>query len=396
MRDPLREAEGRARRIEAALGRARDAARTPSYSGAARASIARPRRLAMGDPQAPLQTALRILALQGALGDDGWLDTNVHLVSMGDHFDWGPPNARSSVAQDGLGFLAWLAAHPPDQVTLVLGNHDLGRVGEMVRFDAGRFRTAQQEADAIYDEDRADPAEERRFAERYPDLPGVEVAARDFSSFHPDQRTLVASLLRAHRFSVAVAPSPRLLLCHAGVTSDDLEAVGLSSSMRSDAFVVAGTLNAALDAAETAWDGESPFVVPHLHHPGNARDGEGRGIFYQRPGDPSREPADLYEGPPRRRFDPRRLPVGLTQAIGHIRDGKCRRLLAGWANPEPTVDGPLRHLRTDGRTVRYARGLPTQDPATATVLFLDGGMAHGDPDRYELLDLVTGVTAARP
>lgn len=347
----------------------------------------------MGDPQAPLRTALHILDVHGALGDDGWLDPNVHLVSMGDHFDWGPPEARSSVAQDGLWFLAWLAAHPPDQVTLVLGNHDLGRVGEMVAFDAAAFRSAQAEADAIYD--RADPAGERRFTERYPDLPGVEAAARDFSSFHPDQRTLVASLLRAHRFSVGVAPTDRLLLCHAGVTRDDLDTAGIPPARRTDAAQVAETLNEALDAAEAAWDGVSPFSVPGLHQPGNARAGEGRGILYQRPGDPAHETPDLYEGPPRRRFDPRRLPVGLTQAIGHIRDGKCRRLLAGWAAPQPTIDGPLRHLRTDGRSVRYARGLPDPDPATATVLFLDGGMAHGDPAQYELLDLVTGIAAVR-
>ena len=138
-------------RIQAARERACDDALRPDYAGDARGSWGRPRRLAIGDPQAPLETAFRILDLHRALDDDGRLAPDVHLVSMGDHFDWGPPEARPTVARDGLAFLAWLAAHPPDQVTLVLGNHDLGRVGEMVAFDAARFRRAQEEADSLYD-----------------------------------------------------------------------------------------------------------------------------------------------------------------------------------------------------------------------------------------------------
>jgi hypothetical protein len=43
---------------------------------------------------------------------------------------------------------------------------------------------------------------------------------------------------------------------------------------------------------------------------------------------------------------------------------------------------------TDGASVRYARGLPSGiDPSRATMLYLDGGMKHAPPQRYELLDL---------
>ena len=83
------------------------------------------------------------------------------------------------------------------------------------------------------------------------------------------------------------------------------------------------------------------------------------------------------------------MPRGLTQAIGHIRDAKCRRLLGPWAADEAAQDGPLRYLRVRGAEVRYARGLPkADDRAAATLLFLDGGM-YFIPDLadYELLDL---------
>jgi hypothetical protein len=99
--------------------------------------------------------------------------------------------------------------------------------------------------------------------------------------------------------------------------------------------------------------------------------------------------------PPRRRFDPRRLPLGLTQAIGHIRDAKCRTLLRPWCSLDPAADGPLRYLRTDGESVLYAQGTPTSAaPAAATMLFLDCGMSYVAPERYELLDLDSWRPAA--
>jgi hypothetical protein len=100
---------------------------------------------------------------------------------------------------------------------------------------------------------------------------------------------------------------------------------------------------------------------------------------------------DHFEGPPRRRFDPRWLPTGMVQAIGHIGDRKCRELLAPWAPPvaEATL-GCLRHLRTDGREVSYAVGAPgCRLAGEAAMLFLDGTMASAEPGGYQLLDLVT-------
>src|SRR5262249_8976731 len=110
----------------------------------------RPHRLAVGDPQAPLATFFEILERQGALSTDGRLARDVSLVSMGGHFAWGGPDGRAAAAEDGLQLLAWLAAPPPDQVTLLVGNHDLARVGELAAFDDARFAGVVAEADAGY------------------------------------------------------------------------------------------------------------------------------------------------------------------------------------------------------------------------------------------------------
>ena len=316
---------------------------------------------------------------------------------MGDHFDWGGRDDRQKASDDGLRLLCWLAAHPSDQVTLLLGNHDLGRVCELVRFDDASFGQARAEADAVYFVEQAEPGNpaEAAFRLRFPDLPTAEIAARDLATFKVSQRTTVEALLRACRIRVALAPDDHLLLCHAGVTRDDIAALGVPDRAQHSASEVAAVLNAALETAVEAWDGRAPLAIPHLHQPGDAARGEGRGIFYHRPSNPLCEDARLFEGPPRRRFDPRRLPMGLVQAIGHIRDKKCRELLVGWHDGAPPADGPLRILTTDGCKVRYARGVPGRwSGDEAAIVFLDGGMAEATPERYELFDLDSGDAAA--
>jgi hypothetical protein len=397
------------RRIERARERAAEDAATPVYRGASRGALARERRLAIGDPQAPLSRFFEILERHGILADDGRLHEDVHLVSIGDHFDWGGRAQRDRAAADGVALLAWLSAHAPDQVTLVLGNHDLARVGEFAGLDDRTFTVAQAEADALYwgadGQPRACPERqaEAAFTARHPGFATAEVAARDFATFTAAQQHFVASLLRARRFCAGVAAAESLLLCHAGVTADELHALGISAAEQAAAPVVADALNAALDRAVAAWHEGAPLAIPGLHQPGHATSGEARGIFFNRPGHPDHEQgvdaaaASLYSGPPRRRFDPRWLPRGLTQAIGHIRDAKCRKLLGPWAADEEPRDGPLRHLRVRGNEVRYARGLPTDDDrAAATLLFLDGGMNFiPDLADYELLDLDRLAPASR-
>lgn len=334
---------------------------------------------------------LGILDRHGLLDGQQRLRDEVCLVSIGDHFDWGGREQRAEAASSGSELLEWLASHSPEQVELVAGNHDLARVGELVVFDDESFATAQAEADAVYRDGSTDTNAEAAFLERWPALPSAEFAARDVGSFRAGQRAVVAELLRAGRFVLASAAHDDLLLCHAGVTTDDLGLLGLEGEECRDARAVAATLNAALGAALAAWDGRTAFAVPGLHQPGSARDGESRGILVQRPTHPSRGKPSLFTGPPRRRFDPRLLPAGLTQAVGHIRDAKCRALLGPWGDGAPAADGPLRHLRAQGDDVRYRRGVPTElASGTATLVFLDGGMNFvADLAHYELFDLDT-------
>ena len=133
------------------------------------------------------------------------------------------------------------------------------------------------------------------------------------------------------------------------------------------------------------------LTLPNLHTPGTAQDGEAGGVlFFHGPADPESDDPRRFEGPFHRRYDPRRLPKGWTQALGHIRDGKCRTLLGGWSDGAPALDGPLRSLLVHQETVRYGRGVKSGPPRTTRLLiFLDGGMLHAPIEEYELLNLST-------
>ena len=92
--------------------------------------------------------------------------------------------------------MAWLAAHPPDQVLLVVGNHDLARVGELVGLDQPRFTAARAEAAAIQAARASGNSHaEHAFLARYPCFATTEVAARDLSGFSVEQRAQVVALL---------------------------------------------------------------------------------------------------------------------------------------------------------------------------------------------------------
>ncbi|CAM4223567.1 metallophosphoesterase [Corallococcus exiguus] len=338
--------------------------------------------VAMGDPQADFDRVLSILSLHGLLDEEGGLRPDVCLVSVGDHFDWGPAADRERVARSALRLVAWLASHPADQAAMLLGNHDLGRVGELADFTDASFRAAQVEADRVYAGDDTDAAAERDFLQRWPGLPTAELAARDFSTWTEEQRAWVEYLLRARRFRVAHAAGGSLLVLHAGVTREDLGVVGLEPERWGDSRAVAEALNGVMDRAVAGWKG-GPLVLPGLHHPGNAKDGEGVGIFYQRPS-LAAEDDERVRGTPRRRFDPRRLPLGLTQVVGHTRDKRVRELVS----PGPVRDGVLRHLVTDGTRVDYAHGPPpVTGPSEAVMVFTDGAMREGRAEDFELLDL---------
>ncbi len=383
--------------IDAALERAAadvTATRPPERSGRQWR-----RRAATGDPQGPFRKFLDVLDRHSLLDDAGRIPADAQLVSIGDHFDWGTASARREAATDARRLLAWLAAHPPDQVVLLAGNHDLARVGELLSFSDDSWRAAQLEADAVAASGGAGGEAEAAFLRGHPALPSAEIASRDFATFEVAQRDLVIRLLEAGRFRLAFAPARDLLLTHAGITTSDLARIGIGGRDASDAIVIADVLNDVFDRAVKRWlmtDRGQPLHIPALHHAGSSSYGESRGILTHRPANPDSDPDRAwFNGPLRKRFDPRWLPGGLTQAIGHIRDEKCRKLLGAWADADPATDGPLRHLRSDGSTVRYARGAPPRAEREALMLFLDGGLLHAQPEGYEPLDLDTR-SAARP
>ncbi len=383
-------------RIQRALDQAHRDAEQPPRTVPAPASPPR-RRLAVGDPQAPLETFLRILEGHGALGEDGRLSPEVQLVSMGDHFDWGRPEDRPRAIGEGLALLSWLAAHPAEQVVILLGNHDLSRVCELSRFPTDQaYQAARARADALYrGPTPPTQAQTRGFLEEFPFLSSVEALARDLSTFSVAQRRLVQRLLESHRVGLAHAPTPDLLLVHGAVTTDDLHLLGIADEQGRHPEVVAHVLNGFLRRVVEAWDGTEPLDLHPLHQ-FQSRDGDGRGILYQRPAHPERSDPQEVSGPPRRRFDPRALPRGLTQATGHIRDNKCRALLGEWVrDPAPPQEGALRTLRTDGTRVEYAVGVPTLGPEESGIIFLDGGMNWTAPEHYQLLDLDRRAPAAR-
>lgn len=335
--------------------------------------------VAMGDPQGPLATVLEVLDAHHLLRADR-LRPDVQLVSIGDHFDWGQPHQRRRATDDANALLSWLASHPPEQVVILVGNHDLARVCELWPFDRDEdFETAHAEAAALYRRHDRDPVAEVAFLARHPSLPSVELLARDYSAFSTAQQREVVEFLRTGRLRLAHAHRG-LLLVHAGITDDDFALIGQPPP---DAESAAANLNAFFDARVETWDQQRPFDLTPLHHAGRAKQGEGRGVLYHRPMKPV-DGDERFDGPPRRRYDPRRLPAAFPQAIGHVRDEKSRKELGDWADGAAPQDGVLRSLVIEGDVVRYAHGTPPD----ARLYFLDGGMNHvRQAAQYELFDL---------
>ncbi len=336
--------------------------------------VPRAYKVAVGDPQASLSQFLRVLDLNGLLGEDGRLKPDVSLVSLGDHFDWGRPEERATAKEDGLRILSWLAAHPPDQVQIIVGNHDLARVRELSGFSNAQYAEAQVRADAALE----DAKKTASFQSKYPTLASPAVIAHDYSCFDERQRSLVTRLLMARRVRLAVAANAELLLVHAGVTNEDLEL--LRPAPTHDAVAIASALNAFLDARVTRWGGQGPLDLSPLDVPGSATHGEARGILVHRPANPHVSKIDPNE---RRRYDPRSLPDGIVQVIGHINDMKCRKLFGNWVERKPAEPGVLRGIKVEGPSAKYHMGCADDD----RLVFIDGAMNAVAPFEYELYDL---------
>lgn len=340
------------------------------------------RTFVIGDPQAAFATVMAILGAHGLLAGDR-LAPDVRLISIGDHFDYDFDDWATST-REGLRVLRWLAAHAPEQVVLLAGNHDLARVQELALIDDAGFAEARALA-----RDRARHAE---FRARFPHLPTPGLAARDYASFSVEQRDLVRELVATGRMRLAttgVLPDGRTaLLTHAGVTSRELavlEATGASAE------TIAGALNAYFAAAVTR--GLAPLDLAPLHVAG-APGEEGGGLLYHRPSNPARtatgDKAWAWNVDRPRRFDPRTLPRGLVQVAGHSGHHKCLEELGDdWSTPAARARprGGIRTLAWDGARVTYDLGVAPPDPDAAHLVLIDGEMRRVAPTDYQLLRL---------
>ncbi|MFN0248192.1 MAG: metallophosphoesterase, partial [Kofleriaceae bacterium] len=324
----------------------------------------------IGDPQAPFAKVLEVLDRHSVLapGKDRIAD-GVVLVSIGDHFDYDVERPAEAAAE-GLRTLRWLASHGPEQVVLLFGNHDAARVMELAHLDDATFQTARalgREIDHVTKTvgSRAGKDREREFFASYPSLPSSGVIGRDYASFTTEQRALVIELLLGGRFSLArtcvLDDGRAALLTHAGVTNRELGMLGIefASEPRLIATTLAQFFADAIDRVRAAWtNGElAALSLAPLHVTGS--DGEeGGGLLYHRPTNPASSKIDLRwaansERP--RRFDPRELPTGVTQVVGHTGHAKCTHELAAWATDAARARkrGGIRTLRVTDKSVAY-------------------------------------------
>ncbi len=380
-------------RIEAAIARADGLFRgDPARPSAPRVAT---RTFAIGDPQAPAPRFFAVLDHQGLLGDDGWLRPDVALVSLGDHFDF--PNATIEMQRrEGCRILGWLAAHAPAQAPILLGNHDLARVTELCEVDEQTFACANAMGRLIYALEHAAGAgrvtEEltRRFHLSFPAIATPELAARDYASHGTVQRELVVGLLLEGRARLGLAASSQgtpLLCVHAGLTARQLELLGAPAEAGALAAALDGHLAAAVERVRRAWEdgARPPLDLAPLHVAGRAG-AEGGGAFYHRPAFPSSGPT--WDPVRPRRFDPRTLPPGLRQVVGHTGHSTAIKRLREWAgeHSHDTV-GPVRTLRVRGADVSYALGVAPIAADEAGLWMIDGTMARCAPERYELFPL---------
>ena len=385
--------------IQAALALSNRLARSP-WRPIAPSGRRRTRWFAIGDLQTSLVRVLEVLDGAGLLGPDGTLEPDVGLISVGDHFDY--PGADDSVGRQGMRVLRWLAQHPPDQVIILAGNHDLTRVSELAYETDETFARARALARQILAA-RRNPALTHslklRFVREFPRIPIYNIAARDYVSFSEAQRALVSDLLTHGRMVVACSAQlpggAPLLITHAGVTHRQLAQLGLADVR--DVTVIADRLNEwfaqAVARVSDRWArGELAALDLRPVHVAGTSGCVGGGLLYHRPAQPGRRGGnDRWEFDPvtPRRFDPRTLPLGVVQACGHTGHRKCVKELGDWVadSARAIARGGLRTLRTDGTHVTYEGGVNEPAPGEATLYMIDAEIHHVATEQYPLLQL---------
>lgn len=340
----------------------------------------------VGDPQTTPSRFFSVLDRFGLLGADGLLAPGIGLVSMGDHFDFsmGAPEAEPA----GREIFAWLVGQGPSTHVLA-GNHDIARVAELAFESDETYARAKHDAGIIRDrhsEGRKDEVHalvEKFFAE-HPNLPSPGIVLKDFASFSVGQRAHVerALISRSLRLAMVVElHGTEVLLTHAGITPREVCMLDVPAEPMALAGALEATFSEAIERVAPSWlaGDRARLELEPLHVTGRSRK-EGGGLLYHRPARRDREGADpewelLPESP--RRFDPRDLPKGLVQMIGHSGHARTVSSLPGFvAKGAERASIPLRTLSARGETVRYEEGIVPPTPGAATVYMVDPGFAH--------------------
>lgn len=347
---------------------------------------------AVGDPQTTEERFLSFLERAGVLRDRR-LRPDVGLVSIGDHFDFG--NETEVAAREGMAILRWLSSHPPDQVLLIAGNHDLSRVTELAFETDESFAAARALAERV----EKQPELRDEFTRRFPRIPTPEIATRDYGGFREEQRTLVQELLLGRRFVLAAATSlgeSPALLVHAGLSTRELDILGIPSER--DPLGIARALNRWLEDAVArvakAWQhGELAALELEPLHVAGAAGVEGGGLLYHRPVNserPNRRETERDLDPARpRRFDARKLPRDLLQIVGHTAHKRSKVELEPWVSAaarDMERNQGHRTLRVDDSPI-YDLGVLPHHRGAATVVMIDGGMSDDAVHRIDLLPI---------
>ena len=358
----------------------------------------------LGDPQASFAAVMTLLARHDLLGAGGRLRPHVHLISIGDHFDY-DLRAPEVSGVEGLAILRWLASHSADQVTLLFGNHDAARVVELARVSDREYAEARvlalelEQLKHVQGRAAAKVRERADFLPRFA-LSTYAIVARDYASFTVEQRALVVELMLAGRFHLALtgelADGREVLVTHAGVTDREVALLGVPAEPRPLAAALERLFSSAIAARRADWlrGTITPLDLEPVSQGGIAGE-EAGGLLAHRPTDPNRPGADplweLAPGRPRR-FGPRELPRGLAQVVGHTNHTMCLRELAAFATAAARAEphAGIRTLRVLDDAITYDLGVLPPLEGAADLILVDGELR--DPaNRAELLELRTGT-----
>lgn len=339
---------------------------------------------AMGDPQAPFERVLEVLRAHDLLDDADRLRADRGLVSMGDHFDFPPREGQTlaQASQDGTTTLSWLAAHPPEQVVILFGNHDAARVMELAWETDASFAEARRMAREAPDS----------FHEAFPRIPTPAIAERDYSCFAEHQRRAVQRLLVEKRLQLGVVGlrgGMPMLLTHAGVTEREVELLGVGTDPAKLASALARHLGQAVEHVRASWQrGDLRALDLRPLHEAGTTGVEGGGLLYHRAS--LRGEADWRPGPAPRRYHPTRLPRGLVQVCGHTGHHKSLEELDGALLSEDAKArkrGGLRTLAVGASGVRYHGSVVPAERGEATMYLVDPEMARLPVSEIPLFEL---------